>query len=123
MVKRTGPTSKVTKSLAINLDKHAKKTKTAVYDVLATALLMPTRTRAEVNLHRLETLANLHKGKILVVPGKVLGSGEITTAVEVAAFRYSAGAKAKIAAAKGKAHMLNELIEKNIAPSKMVLVK
>lgn len=123
MVKRTGPTSKITKALVHDLEKHSKKEKKAVFDVLATALMGSTRTRAEINLHRLETLAKQNAGKILVVPGKVLGTGEINSAIEVAAFRYSGAAKNKITAAKGKAHTLSELIEKKMPANKLVLVK
>ncbi len=123
MVKRTGPTSKITKTLAIDLGKHGQQSKQAIYDVLSHALLSSTRTRAEINLHRLEQLAVLHKGKILVVPGKILATGEINTPVEVAAFRFSATAKAKITAAKGKMHSLQQLIEQKIPANKLVLVK
>ena len=123
MVKRTGPTSKNTKTLAIDLGKHAMQSKHAIYGVLSEALLSSTRTRAEINLHRLEQLATLHKGKILVVPGKILATGEITLPVEVAAFRYSASAKNKITAAKGKILSLQQLIEQKIPANKLVLVK
>lgn len=123
MVKRTGPTSKITKTIAIELGKHSTQTKSAVFDVLSEALLSSTRTRAEVNLHRLEKLAALHKGKILVVPGKILATGEINTPVEVAALRFSTAAKTKITAAKGKVHSLQQLIQEKIPANKLVLVK
>jgi large subunit ribosomal protein L18e len=123
MVKRTGPTSKPTKALVQALEKHSAKQKKAVFETIAEGLNAPTRMRAEVNLHHLQKMAEKNKDKILVVPGKILGTGEISVAVEVAAFSFSASAKEKISAAKGKVHTLRELMDKNVPANKLVLVK
>src|SRR3989449_1986096 len=72
------------------------------------------RTRknwSEVNLSRLSRYAA--KGEQIVVPGVVLATGEISTAVTVAAFRASEAARKKIEAAGGKALSLLELAVQN----------
>jgi large subunit ribosomal protein L18e len=49
----------------------------------------------------------------VVVPGKVLGAGNLDHPVSVAAFSFSAEAKSKISKAKGKCLSISELIEDN----------
>ena len=51
--------------------------------------------------------------EIIVVPGKVLGSGEISKKLTVAAYKFSEQAIEKIKAAKGTSMELEELIKKN----------
>src|SRR6266487_3441943 len=66
---------------------------------------------SEVNLSRLSRYAA--KGEQIVVPGVVLATGEITTAVTVAAFRSSEAARKKIEAAGGRAISLLDLASQN----------
>ena len=123
MVKRTGPTSGLTRYTAKNLHKHAQASKKGVFDVISQAILTSTRIRAEVNVEKLSSLAEMAKGRIMVVPGKVLSKGEIYHPIEVAALRYSAAAKEKILAAKGKVHTLDELVRANVPANKLMVVK
>lgn len=123
MVKRTGPTSGLIRYTAKHLHKHAQASKKSVFDVLSEAILTSTRIRAEVNVEKLEKIWQTSKGKVLVVPGKILSKGTLNTPIEVAALRYSVGAKEKILSAKGKAHTLDELIHLNIPASKLMVVK
>ncbi len=66
---------------------------------------------SEVNLSRLSRYAA--KGEQIIVPGVVLATGEMTTAVTVAAFRTSEAARKKIQAAGGRAVTLLELAIQN----------
>lgn len=122
-MKRTGPTNIRTRALVVHLEKHAKKTKEGAYSVLSEMMNTPARIRAEVNLYHLDEMAATHKDKIFVVPGSILAKGEINHAVEVAALRYSGTAKKKIEAAKGKAWLLEELVDQKVPAKKLVLVK
>lgn len=122
-MKRTGPTNIRTRNLVVHLEKHAKKTKEGAYAVLSEMMNVPARIRAEVNLYHLDVLATTHKEKILVVPGSVLGKGSIKHAVEVAALRFSGTAKKQIEAAKGKAWLIEELVDQKVPAKKLVLVK
>ncbi|MBI4416843.1 MAG: 50S ribosomal protein L18e [Euryarchaeota archaeon] len=65
----------------------------------------------EVNLSRISRHAR--EGETVVVPGVLLGSGELTKPVTIATFRASAGAKAKVAKAGGKVLGLRELAASN----------
>lgn len=64
---------------------------------------------AEVNLSKLERYAS--EGDVIVVPGKVLGSGALSKKVTVAAYGFSESAKMKIEAAGGKNLTIMELVK------------
>lgn len=91
-----------TKKLVASAEKAARQTKKLIWSDLAERLSKPTRGKIEVNIDCLEEAANNNKGKILVVPGKVLSRGELTQKVTVVAQTASASALEKIKAAKGE---------------------
>jgi large subunit ribosomal protein L18e len=64
---------------------------------------------AEVNLSKLER--NASEGDIVVVPGKVLGSGALNKKLTVAAYGFSESAKMKIEAAGGRNLTITELVK------------
>ena len=72
---------------------------TPAWKAVAKGLNRPRRKRFEVNLSRIERFAN--QGDTIIVPGVVLGEGEIRKHVTVAAVRFSAGARKKIEKAGG----------------------
>jgi large subunit ribosomal protein L18e len=94
-----------------NLHKASKDNKAPVWDAVARLLNKPSRRRHEVNLYLLER--NLTKDQVAVVPGAVLGDGELTKPVTVAALKFSAEAEGKIKRAKGAVLTITELLEKN----------
>ena len=65
----------------------------------------------------------LKDGEIALVPGKVLGDGDITKKVDIAAFQFSQSAIQKIATAGGKALTIEALMAKNPKGSKVRLLK
>ena len=83
---------------------------TPVWKAVAKGLNRPRRKRHEVSLIRIEKFAV--EKDIVVVPGVVLGNGEIKKQVTVAAARFSADAKKKIEKAGGKCMLIEELIAK-----------
>jgi large subunit ribosomal protein L18e len=87
---------------------------------VAVRLEKPTRAQPSVNVSRLER--TLAQGETAVVPGKVLASGQLTKPVTVAAWGFSEGAKAKIAAAGGKALSIGELVQQNPAGAKVRII-
>lgn len=93
------------------LRKKAAENKAAVWRRVAERLEKPARRRAEVNLH----LINKHtkQGDVVVVPGKVLGSGSVEHAVTVAAHSFSASAVEKIKKAGGSCMSIEEIVERN----------
>src|SRR2546425_1996859 len=83
----------------------------AIWRDVADRLERSRKNWSEVNLSRLGRYAT--KGEQVVVPGVILGTGEISTPVTVAAFRASGAARKKIEAAGGKAGSLLELAVQN----------
>jgi len=80
-----------------------------LWKAVAKNLKRPRRTSYEVNLFRLEKYADSKFTS--VVPGAVLGTGELTKKLNVAAWKFSATAKEKIEKAGGKCLSLEELWE------------
>ena len=76
---------------------------------LAEDLEKPTRQRVIVNLSRINRFAQ--DGETVVVPGKVLASGELDKKVTVVALQFSQSAREKIAKA-GSAIGIDELATK-----------
>jgi len=106
MVRRTGPTNIELRLLISEL----KKQKAPIFKRLASELSRPSRNRREVNLSRIE--ANVQKDEIAVVPGKVLGSGELTKKITIAAWAFSDGARETIKSVGADAISLRDLIKK-----------
>jgi len=82
-----------------------------IWKVVAEELNKPKRKMREVNLLRIEKYAK--PKETIIVPGIVLGSGEIKKHVNIAALRFSSSAKEKIEKAGGKCLSIEELFEKN----------
>lgn len=85
--------------------------KVPLWKRIATELEKPTRNRREVNIFKLEK--HTKDGDIVVIPGKLLGTGDLTKKLTVAAVSLSESAKEKILAAKGEVITLEEMISKN----------
>ena len=75
---------------------------------------------ANPNLSRLERHAT--NGSTVVVPGKLLGTGEITGVLTVAAYSVSARARTKVEAAGGRVITYSELIDENPKGSGVLLL-
>lgn len=122
-MKVTGPSKESTRRLFVGVEKYAKKTKQDVWWKVVKLMARPSRKLAAVNVKRLAELAGqVKESKTFVVPGKVLGDGELTVALKVAAMGFSADAKKKIASAKGNAMSLSELMAKKPKASEIMVV-
>jgi large subunit ribosomal protein L18e len=111
MTKRTGPTNTYLRELIVGLRKAAKKNQAAVWSDVAEKLENPRRQRVEVDIVNIERHGE--KGETVVVPGSVLGNGELTKPLTIAAWRFSESAKEKIKKADGHAISISELLTKN----------
>ncbi len=89
----------------------AKEHEAPVWRAVAERLEGPLRNWAEVNLSRLGRHAP--EGSTVVIPGKLLGSGELARAVTVAAFQSSAAARKKVEASGGKVVAIEVLARGN----------
>lgn len=102
------------------LKKQGKENKAEIWRDIAERLAKPRRKRVAVNLSRLDR--HTHKSETVVVPGKVLGTGDISHSITVTAFAFSEKAKVKIKAAKGKFLSFPELIKKNPKGSNVKII-
>jgi large subunit ribosomal protein L18e len=116
-MKRTGPTNENLQSLILELKRKANETDTAMFKRLAYELERPTRSRKIVNLSRI----NIHteKDDFVVIPGKVLGSGDLDHPVTIAAYKISSSAIDKINSSKSKIVSINDLVKSGIKGKKI----
>ncbi len=80
-----------------------------IWNDVAARLSKPSQNWAEVNISRLAR--HCKKREIVLVPGKVLGAGNIDIPVTVAAFRHSDSARTKIEQAGGKVIRIEDLMK------------
>lgn len=121
MAKTTGPTNPNTQKLIVDLEKLAKKEKVPLWADIAYRLGRPSRQRASVNVSKIERVAE--KDETVLVPGKLLASGQISKPITVAALSASSEAKAKLHAAKGKFMTISELMKHNPKGAKVRIMK
>jgi len=93
-MKRTGTTNPHLKSLIQELKTKSSTEKINLWKRVAEDLELPTRRRRVVNLSRINKFTK--ENEIVIVPGKVLGSGSIAHKIKIAAWDYSRGALEKI---------------------------
>ena len=110
-----------TRKLVASLEQKSRKTKKAFWKDLANRVGKPTRHNVTISVGKLDSLAKANKGKVLVVPGKVLSDGELTEKVTVVGVTASGKATEKIGA-KGEFIPMKDFIEKG-NPSKTIIVK
>ena len=94
-----------------------KGLKTPAWKAVAKGLNRPNRKAYEVNLSRLEKHAK--KGENVVVPGTVLGAGELSKQLTVAALRFSGSACEKIEKAGGKCMAIEDMMKHNPGAKKL----
>ncbi len=93
-MKRTGPTNPVLADLITALKTVSIEKKVPLWKRVATELEKPSRKRRKVNTYHIQECAK--DGEIILVPGKVLATGDITKKVTVAAWDFSEEASKKI---------------------------
>ncbi len=106
--------------LVTGLKKQSREKEAPLWRDIAKRLLRPTRQYTEVNLSRLNRYTK--DQDLVLVPGKVLGAGEIDHKLTVAALGFSAGAKDKITAAGGSCLTIEELMTQNPEGSKVKIM-
>jgi len=109
-MKRTGPMRLELRKLIDDLRRVSYQNNAPIWKRVAEDLAKPSRQRRIVNVYKIEKYAK--DNETIVVPGKVLGVGELRKKVVVAAFDFSSSALEKINKV-GKAIGIRELLEKN----------
>lgn len=121
MVHRTGPTDINVRKLIRKLKKQSKIEQVHIWRDVSERLLSPRRRRAEVNISKINRYTK--DGDTILVPGKVLGAGNINHKVYVAALSFSENAKRKIEAAGGKCLTIEELMQTNPRGSNIIIME
>ncbi|MBN1539645.1 MAG: 50S ribosomal protein L18e [Candidatus Thermoplasmatota archaeon] len=98
-------------SLIRDLKKTSRDNDAPIWRDIAKRLEKPSRVWAEVNISRIALYTK--KGETLIVPGKLLGAGDIDYPVTVAAYKATTGAAEKITAAGGSVLSISQLIRDN----------
>lgn len=115
---RTDP-NKVT--LIRILRRAAAKNEAKIWTILASEMSKANRRRVAINVSRLNRVSS--PGDILLIPGKVLGTGSLNHKLEVAAESFSTTAQMKIDNAGGQCLTIEELLNRNPTGSRIRLIK
>nr|WP_319374681.1 50S ribosomal protein L18e [uncultured Methanobacterium sp.] len=103
------------------LKEKARQEEAPLWRDLARRLEKSTRSQTEVNLSRINRYSS--DDEIVLVPGKVLGSGALDHKVQVAALDFSQKAEDKITSAGGKCLDITLLMEENPTGSGVKIIK
>jgi large subunit ribosomal protein L18e len=108
---KSGPTDPNIRALINALRKTSAKHETRIWRRVAELVSRPSRKRLAVNVGKISR--HTKAGDIVVVPGKVLGSGSIHHKVTVAAMSSSATARSLIVEAGGSLISIDELLNQS----------
>ena len=107
MSKVTGPSNYYHRKLIRDL----WKTKRRIWKKLSKKLSGPRRNQVEANIYRINKKTK--NNDVIVVPGKILGLGELDHKLTIACLTFSKSAKKKIEASGSKLISIEELLEQN----------
>ena len=103
------------------LKKQGREKQAPIWLDIADNLAKPKRQRPSVNLSRINR--NTQRHDIIIVPGKILGTGTLNHSLTVAAFDLSDKAEEKLKAAKAKYLSIPELVEKNPTGTNIKIIR
>lgn len=104
-----------------NLKHKSYQEDVKIWKDIAKRLERSNRRYAEVNISKI----NRHSSpdETILVPGKILGSGQLDHKVNVVALGFSKKAEAKIDAAGGKCLNITEILDENPKGSKIRIIE
>ena len=104
--------------LIANLEKKADESK--LLRRVANDLRKPTRVSREINLSKINRFTK--ENEIIIVPGKVLGGGELDHKLTISAFKFSGSALTKIEKSGSKIIPLDEISKEPLAGKKIRII-
>ncbi len=119
-MKNNYKTNPVILDLISGLKKQSREKEVPLWRDIAIRLERPTRNYPEVNLSRINRYTK--EKDLILVPGKVLGSGELNHKLTVAAVSFSGSAKTKITEAGGTCLTIEELMSNNPEGSRVRII-
>ncbi len=108
-MKRTIEKPEITEWLKVLSGARPNAEKAKLYKQISLLAAKPRRSRVVVNLMELNKVA---KSGSIIVPGKVLGTGEVKAKFSIAAIEFSGSAKAKLEAAGCNILSLKDMLGK-----------
>ncbi len=93
-MKRTGPSNEHLQMMIVDLKKAAIEQNCNLWKRIAVELERPTRERRVVNLGKIGR--NTKENEVIIVPGKVLGSGVLPHKLTISAYQFSDSAVEKL---------------------------
>ena len=108
---RRGPTNPELLTTIGYLRSAGRKYQTPLWLTVAKHLAKSRRSRIVLNLG--QVARHVKDGDVVVVPGKVLGSGDPSAKVTIAAYKFSPKALVKVGKAGGRCIPLTRLVEEN----------
>lgn len=110
-------TNKHKEALILKLKQHSQSEKSNFWQRIASELEKPTRETREVNLDKLNKCTK--ENEIVLVPGKILGTGKLEHNVTVASFSQSESAKEKL---KNNLTTIEDLLKKDPKGKKIRII-
>ncbi len=120
MALKTKTTNVYMYALIKKLRKAAREHKANIWKAVAELLEKPKRKRVVVNLYKINKLTK--SGDVAIVPGKVLGVGNLDHNIKIAALAFSEKAKTKITSVGGEVLKIEELIKENPTGSNIKII-
>ena len=111
MSKKNRKTNQALISLIEDLKNHSRDNGSALWRDIANRLETSKNNWAQPNLSRLSR--HSENKEVIIVPGKVLGSGYLIGKQTIAAFSFSEGAKEKIEESGGRVLSIRDLMDEN----------
>jgi large subunit ribosomal protein L18e len=102
-------TNPVLVDLIVELRKASQQSKAPIWEDVAERLERPARLWPQVNVEKVAAISD--GADVVLVPGKVLSTGEPKKGLKVAAFAFSENARQKIEAAGGKCLSISEALK------------
>jgi large subunit ribosomal protein L18e len=99
--------------LIFDLKTQSREQKVAIWRDIAERLEKPTRHYAAVNISKINR--HTKENEVILVPGKVLGTGNLDHPVTVAALNFSVVAEELISDSNGKCMSIEQLMKANPA--------
>ena len=103
-------TNQIVLQLAKDLKKASAKNDAKIWSKIAEFALKPSIARRIINLNKIDKLTK--EDDVVIHPGKILGTGNISHKITICSFSISIVAAKKIIDAGGKIINFNEMISK-----------
>ena len=97
-----------------------RATKRRIWRTVAFKLDKSKKDSIQVNLSKLNKVTK--ENEIIVVPGKILGEGDLNHKITLAAFAFSESARNKLISKKIKIQSIEELLETNPTGSNIKII-